>query len=350
MKNIFFFKHLHRTVQWFLYLLLAGTCHIAHALEIVDAAGHTVDVKVPVQRMVLLHSAAMELARVVGAEGLVVGVSDHIGKESAAMGYSDKVPSIGTWQEPDIEGIVKLKPDVLITYPGSASYLEARLLPFGIPVLRMDLYKINSMQKETAIFGKLIGKSAEAARFMAWQTGILQEVKSRVARLPAKATVYLESYADYRVAGSDSGLHQMCLTAGCVDIAANLPRGSKNVSPEWVVKQNPDVVIKMNSFTDEYTLSSAAPYNAVRDKITSRPLWHTLKAVHSGRVYVMESALFSTLRSTIGTVYLAKWLYPKEFADMQPDALHREYFQKFLHEPLQGYYFSDAMLLTFVGN
>ncbi|MDO4794536.1 MAG: ABC transporter substrate-binding protein [Brachymonas sp.] len=320
---------------------LLGLAQSGWALAVTDSTGRTVEVKTPVQKMVILNSAAMEMARILGAEDRVLGVSTHIAKELLAMGLPAK-EAVGSWQEPNVEAIVKLAPDVVIVYAGSALHIQDKLKPFGIAVLRLDLYKLNTMPQEIDALARLLHKQEQARAFLAWHTGILQGLQKRMAALPQKTPAYLESYFDYHVAGIDGGLHQLCRHAGCQDIASDFSAGVKRVLPEWIVRENPAAIFKMYSRSDEYQLPSPAPYNQMRDAIMARPAWRSMQAVQSGRVHVMESSLFSTPRSAVGAAYMAKWLHPQQLADIDPDALHAQYMQRFLRLPARGVYFSTS--------
>ena len=63
-----------------------------------------------------------------------------------------------------------------------------------------------------------------------------------------------------------------------------------------------------------------------------------LEAVKDNKVYVINYMLLGT-RAVVGTHYLAKAAYPEKFADVDPEEIHREYFEKWLGIKYQGIWF-----------
>ena len=138
---------------------------------------------------------------------------------------------------------------------------------------------------------------------------------------------------------------QMIHAAGGRNIAADLvpPRKSVTVSPEWVVAQNPDIIIKSVSTSGKgksvSTSGDVGPYERddpkllkdVRDAILNRPGFSEITAVKEGRVYVgPDWQLFVSPKNVVVTAYMAKWFHPELFKDLDPKAIHQEYLNKFM--------------------
>lgn len=75
---------------------------------------------------------------------------------------------------------------------------------------------------------------------------------------------------------------------------------------------------------------------ALRDEILGRPGLEQATAVREGRVYVMSWGLGTGIRSVIGSLYWAKWFQPEVFADLDPEAVHRELLRDFYGLELEG--------------
>jgi len=110
------------------------------------------------------------------------------------------------------------------------------------------------------------------------------------------------------------------------------------VDPEWVIEQNPDIIIIASNLIESEGGSSFAGYDLddpsqmarEREDFLSRPELAEVNAVKNGRVYMMEYKLFSYSQSMIiGAVYLAKWIYPD--LDLNPEEIHQEYLSRFQH-------------------
>ena len=59
-------------------------------------------------------------------------------------------------------------------------------------------------------------------------------------------------------------------------------------------------------------------------------------AAKNGRMLILEEMMVDGTRSYIGSLYLAKWLYPDLFEDLNPEEVHEEYFEKWLGVPYKG--------------
>jgi iron complex transport system substrate-binding protein len=60
------------------------------------------------------------------------------------------------------------------------------------------------------------------------------------------------------------------------------------------------------------------------------PGFALVDAVKDGRVYIISGDFSLGPQMTIGTVVVAKWLYPELFADLDPQAIHREFLKDFM--------------------
>ncbi|HQI68834.1 MAG TPA: hypothetical protein PKV28_08560 [Methanothrix sp.] len=54
-----------------------------------------------------------------------------------------------------------------------------------------------------------------------------------------------------------------------------------------------------------------------------------VKAVKDNEIYVMEERIIGGVRNFVGIGYLAKWLHPDLFEDLDPQAIHQEYLTRF---------------------
>lgn len=297
----------------------------------------------PATRIVALNSNALEALRLLQAEDRVIGVFSGILHRFDFWEKFDRLPQVGKWSEPNVEAIARLAPDVVIHYRATAPYLEEKLKPFGIKVLRLDLFKVETLANEFRLLGEVMGRQQQAERFVSWHLNNLTQIQQQVSQAPAQKTTYLEAYSDYSATGPGSGLHQQSKMAGGANIAASLDSAYPNVTSEWVVEQNPEFIFKISSKTEGYVLHDAAPYNQIRDRILARPAWGHIRAVKDGRVHVINGELANGPRASVAIAYMARWMYPEHTAALDPEALHREYFEQFIHVPFAGRYFSDPV-------
>jgi len=140
-----------------------------------------------------------------------------------------------------------------------------------------------------------------------------------------KKRVYMENL-NYRVAYY---LYQMVTIAGGSDIAAGVvtPDMHVKVAPEWVVKQNPEIIISRSFRIGHDVTDEEIPQGIIED-IKTRPGWYAIDAVKNDEVYLF-SLETATLRAPIGVIYMSKMFYPELFWDIEPDDVFREYLDQF---------------------
>jgi iron complex transport system substrate-binding protein len=315
----------------------------AETVTVKDCLGRQVAVRLPVRRLVALNSDIVEVARTLKAQACIVGVFSQIEREAEFWGDLARLPQVGSWRDPDPEAVAALQPDLVVAYgrnPGRA--FEDKAAALGIQVLRLNLYEVDTLEREVRLLGRLLDRKQEAERFCAWHRRHLEMIASRLKQATGRPAVYVESYSDYHAAGPGSGGSRMCVFSGGRNIAAGLEIAYPQITPEWVVSQNPEVIIKAASYGNGYSQSDAGVFNKRRDAILARPAWHHIPAVARGRVYVMDADIWTGPRAIIGMAYICRWLHPELFRDLDPEALHREYLETFQGVPYKGVYVSET--------
>ncbi|MGQ9920591.1 MAG: ABC transporter substrate-binding protein [Desulfobacca sp.] len=309
-----------------------------------DALGQQVTVRLPVRRVVTNNGQVAEISCALGAAAALVGISDHTLQQNTELltPLKDKT-AIGPAANPSIEKIVDLEPELVIVYDIwlSPDQLEGKLAPLGIPVARLNCYRIDTIRSEIAILGKLLGKEAEAAAYLQDFDAVLALTTVRLQGLARPVRVYAEGYSEHTTSSRRAPNHELFALAGMENIAADLPVPSPRVTPEWVVTANPAVIIK--AATASYIkmgfgIGNLAAIQKFHAALCRRPSWEQIEAVQKGRVYLMASEINSGPRLPIGLLYKAKWCHPERFRDIDPEQVHRDWLRRWHQQELRGIY------------
>ncbi|BBO91301.1 ABC transporter substrate-binding protein [Desulfosarcina ovata] len=315
---------------------------IAETIRIEDSKGVSVAVRLPVRRLVVLTSDALEIVRALGAVDFVVGVYSDIEKNPLFWPTLKDRPKVGSWKAINYERVVELHPDAVLCYaqrPGRE--MEKKLEPFGIQVIRLDFFRIERLAKEIETLGRILEREKRAGALSAWYRRHLHHQRDMLKTITACPRVYIEGDSNYHTAGPGSGGNDMCLLAGGCNLAAKLSIPYPEVSPEWVVTGDPDVIVKITtrSICDScYSMTERTPLKNISDRLMARPAWRHIGAVKKGRVHVIANEIWTGPRAIIGTSYLVKWFYPELSTEFDPEALHREYLESFQGIRHQGIY------------
>ena len=315
-------------------------------LTIVDDVGRIVTVKKPIKRVVVLSGDSARALRSLKATDKVIGVSSFFAKHHPLFFPElSKLPSVGSGFKPDIEKVLELEPDLVLTYAKYPSPEEFDdKLPENIKVLHLYLYGVCGTEpliENLKKLGYIFEKKKEAEAIIDFYEEFYSKINKRVEKLSEneKPRVHIEyGYLtkDYHAIGKDTGPDNACTMAGGINIA-DFTR-YKTVDPEWVAIQNPDIIISVVSRTGyEYDDPSETDMEAIRERIMNRPELAKVRAVKDGKVYSIAHKM-TYGQNFIGSIYLAKWFHPELFEDLDPEAVHKEYLEKFQGMPYRGVY------------
>ena len=316
----------------------------AENLTFMDALKKEVTLKVPAQRIVVVNSDAAEILCAIGAADRIVGISNYIAQNSiGTLSDLKGKPVVGSPQGPSLEKIAELAPDLVISYEMwlSKTDFEDKLKAFGIPVARITCYLVDRLETDILLLGRISGKEANAEQYAAFIKEQLDIVENRLQQIRQPVRGYTEGYGDYVTVSRGIGAAMILQHAGVINIADDLTVPYPAISAEWVVVQNPDVIIKAAGagfIKTGYGISDTAPLSEFRGRILARPGWHNIDAVRNDRVYLVSAEIWTGPRAPVGILYIAKWCYPELFADIDPRAVHRQWLKKWHHKTLQGIY------------
>jgi iron complex transport system substrate-binding protein len=148
--------------------------------------------------------------------------------------------------------------------------------------------------------------------------------------------VYLEGYQKLQTWGPGTGGNETVARGGGANMAEGMHSQYGEITPEWVVTARPEAIIKVSPSKERYVADTPEDLRQSAQEIAQRPGWEVLEAVKSGRIYVLGSEIQGGPRAPIGAAYVAKWLHPQACRDIDPEAWHREYLERFQKMPYRG--------------
>jgi len=300
-------------------------------ITFVDARGEDVTVSMPVDRIIVLNSDFADAVRAVGARNKVVGVCE--GLSEMYFPEISTLPTVGGWMGPDIEAILSLEPDIVCCYATwpPPEDVEDKLAGTGITVIRLDFYKTEKLKKEMKMLGYILGEKEKADDYISFFDEYVGVIEERVAELSEKdkPKVYVE-IKDYKAVTEEAGGHQLCVMAGGINIFADLGGGGYvEIDPEDVIVANPDIILRQMYAGSGYDVDDTSEMIALRDSILNRAELADVPAIKDKRVYVISNQYAFGPDSVAGLVCIAKWFHRELFSDLNPQAIHQEYIDKF---------------------
>jgi len=159
-------------------------------IALIDSVGRVVTAEVPVERIIPLNMRHATAVIVLGGEDKIVGVDTTVQDRELLFGDLSAVESVGNTKEPDLETIVSLEPDLVITFThlGSTDQLDENL-PSETALVRFDLSRADGIKEEMMLLGYLIGDRDAARGYQEWYDRYMGTVEERVSAIPEEDRV-----------------------------------------------------------------------------------------------------------------------------------------------------------------
>jgi iron complex transport system substrate-binding protein len=317
-------------------------------ITIVDSDNKTVTVKQPLERLVIYTHQCAEILQLLGVQDKVVGVRDTFAQQPNRFPKMSQDQNIGSGGEPDVEAVLMSKPDAILAYTfyPTEEALDAKLSS-DVKVLRFDCecsgLGPNAMREKVKLLGILLGAREKANEYLEWHDRCLSQVEEKIGDIAQdnQVKVYLESTPEgnkplvSRTAiGTGHAAHKLVEMAGGANIAAghlpgyeDTPMEYGEIETEWVLSQNPEVIVgrAMGKGIRPYENENNSLLQKYVEDIKGLPGFDNISAVRGDRVYIITNDYAVTPNYPSALLLLAKWFYPDQFADLDPQAAHQEY-------------------------
>lgn len=344
-------------------------------IEITDVTGRTVTLKKPAERVVLQWSGAggpfFTISALMGKDtpkviaGMDTSLQDYRADMwkhfTTEMPELAKIPVVGTVGDKtfNAEQVVALNPDVIFIPVDLKDQYEsdakAKMDAAGIQTIYIDYHaeKLESHQKSIEAIGKALGKEERAAEISKFYTDRVTRVLDRVSKInKPKPTVYLEvgMNGPEEFGNSFSSNYSwgaLATMAGADVITKDVIKKTSPINPEFILEKNPDIIMIMGSYWPKkptsmrlgFEATEASSQELLKAFTTERQGWSELKAVENKQVYSAHHGLPREVFDAAVFEYLAKTFYPEEFADVDPEATLKEFYDKFLPFSYSGIWF-----------
>jgi ABC-type Fe3+-hydroxamate transport system substrate-binding protein len=271
---------------------------------VTDETGRRMAIPLNVQRVVSLAPNLTETIYALGLDAKLAGDTTYCDIPPAAK----EKPHVGAPQDPSLEAIVALHPDlVLATTSINRAQTADALLKIGVPVYTSDPHTMSGMLISTATIADLLGASEQGATLVAQLQQRLDTLHVALRDRPMAHVLFVVWEDPLISIGQNTFIADALRWAGAESIIVanqNWPQ----VSMEEVVRLQPDYIVLT---ADHLAAETHEHVNNLRE----RPTWRELRAVELGHV-VMASDEFT--RPSPGLVdaieALAHELHPEAFS------------------------------------
>jgi len=300
---------------------------VNNVVTIVDTLDREVTVTAPVERIVSITSGVSEIICAFGAVDKIVGRDSYSKFPSAMLA----IPEVaGSSYDPNLELVLEQKPEVVIGDTMLQEPLIEQLEAQGIAVIVDSPSDPDRLMRIITNIGLLLDEEERAEEIIGYINGIRDMLSERISALREEEipTVFYEWYLPYYSAAAGSVVQERIVQAGGYNIAVGEPKEYPQLSAEWVMERNPEIILSQ-PITSESFVFTTEYLKQTQTEIMSRPELANVPAVKTGRVYVLTYEISSGMRFPIGILFMAKWFHPDLFVDIDPNTVYQELVEEF---------------------
>ena len=210
-------------------------------LIVTDDLGREVTITKQPERIISLAPSNTEILFALGLGEKVVGITNVCNYPS----QTEEKEKIGDYNNPNLEKIIELKPDLILASHGNPVKLINQLEELDYTVVGLNPKNINDIISSMTLVGQITANNKEAAKLAEEMKKRMEAVLSGTSSLTKNdkpRVLYVVWYKPLWTAGSETFIDELIQKAGGVNIAGELS-GWPQMSLETVIEKNPQVII-----------------------------------------------------------------------------------------------------------
>lgn len=242
--------------------------------KIKDFTGNEITIEKKPTKVISLAPSATETIFALGCGNVLVGRTDYCNYPKEAI----KIESIGKLQEPNVEKIVALKPDIVFATSITKPEILKKLQNANIKVIKVleNTMNFEDVYKNLNLFGNVLDSKDKSDEVIQNMKNKVTSISNKTKNLKKPKVYYVISYGesgDYTATG-DTFINEIINLAGADNIAKDA-KGWK-YTKEKIIANNPDIIIVSKHMDSKKGFISSSSYKS-------------LKAVKENKVFEIEN-------------------------------------------------------------
>jgi iron complex transport system substrate-binding protein len=257
-------------------------------------------------RIISLAPNITEIIFALGQGDRLVGVTRYCDEPAAAR----KIEKIGGFTDPNLEKIIALKPDLILSVKnGMNRPTVQRLEQMGLRLVVIEDYTLDQIHQGITTIGRELACPEKARTLVASMSQAVEQVRQKTQAVTRRRVAVVLARSPYILAGSGTYPDELVNIAGGQNIVIASNARYPRYTLEKILADQPEVIIDISSDqAGQPTANLATPF-AFWSK------WTTVPAVKERRVYRLSSdALTVPGPRIIQVLYeLASKIHPEIF-------------------------------------
>jgi iron complex transport system substrate-binding protein len=268
----------------------ASTQPASTAISFTDDLGHAVSLAKPAQRVVSLSPNLTESMFAIGADDLLVGVTEFCKYPPEAQSK----PHIGGIINPVLEKVLAAKPDLVLGARGNPDQFLKRLVDMKVTVASFDPQTLDAAIDLLRKLGGLCGRERKASQVADALSARAVSIRAQAVKpaTPPKALFILE-WQPLFVAGPKSFVDDMIRAGGGVNVVKgeNIAAGANadspwpQVSAEKMIALDPDIIIFAKA------QGAGVDTSGIISRMKSDAAWKNVSAIRANHIYAVDDDL-----------------------------------------------------------
>jgi iron complex transport system substrate-binding protein len=224
------------------------------------------------ERIISLAPSLTEMIYAVGGGNLLVGRTTYCDYPLEAR----SVPVVGGFGAPSLEKLVALQPTLVLELGLDDATLARKIDEAGLKRKRINCSLIDDIPTAVREVGRFASQVDNADRLAARISDEIQLVRKQAEVITNRPKVYVEIWGDpLMTVGRKSFVSELVHLSGGVNIGDETETPYFQVSSEWVMARNPDIILC-------FYMGASVPAS---DAVLKRSGWNAVEAVRTKRVY-----------------------------------------------------------------
>ncbi len=271
-----------------------------------DQAGRTVRLPSHVKRIVSLAPSNTEIIYALGAEDLLVGVTEYCDYPPQAK----RKTKVGGYSTIETDRVEAVKPDLILAGLIHIGEVMPQLERLGYPVLVLEASTVAGLLDAIKLCGTCTGREKAAKSLVAELGRRAEAVTSKTSGIPVSSrpkVYFLHECDTWKTFGGKTIGDTLTDLAGGYNIGRDFGEYYPYPSFDEIFKSNPDIIIAETGYGSD----PEAPLRVAH----SEPRLSGVAAIKEGKVYGISSDLVSRAgpRLVDGLEQLAKIIHPETF-------------------------------------
>ena len=251
--------------------------------QILDDYGNKIEAK-EYKKIIVTDPGVIEILFKIGGEKSVVAIAKTSRSKIHPSDKVDKLVSIGNVSNLNLEKVVEYKPDLIVVSSMMLRNVEA-IKKMGYKVIVSNASNLNGILDVISVTGIISGKKDEAEKLRKECSLKLEKIEKENSKKTSKlkgailfSTSPMSAFSENSIPGD------VLKHLGVINIAANVPGQRPILSPEYILKENPDFLAGAMSLDDPQQIIEAS--NVIPK----------IKAGKNNNIFILDSSVI--LRSS----------------------------------------------------